>query len=217
MILARVVLADDHALVRAGMRKLLESLGTIEVVGEAGDGIALLALVEQLRPDVVLMDITMPLLNGLDATLQVVKKWPTTRVLILSMYDNEEYVNLALTNGATGYLLKDAAPAELNTAIQTVLTGRVYLSPTVAQEIIGTHVDILRGDGSIEPTLSPRQREVLRLVVQGQSNKEIARILGLSAKTVETHRSRLMKQLGVHEVTGLVRYAMRMGLLPPEP
>lgn len=217
MTLTRVVLADDHSLVRAGMCKLLESLGTIEVVGEAKDGVALLALLEHLQPDVVLMDITMPVLNGLDATLQVVKKWPKTRVLILSMYENEEYVNLALANGAAGYLLKDAAPAELNTAIQTVLAGRVYLSPAVAQDLIGTHVHILRGDGSGEPTLSSRQREVLTLVVQGQSNKEIARILGLSAKTVETHRSRLMKQLGVHEVTGLVRYAMRMGLLPPEP
>ena len=213
MTLTRVVLADDHTLVRAGVRKILESMDGIEVVGEAGDGKALLALVEQLHPDVVLMDITMPELNGLDATLQVVKQWPKTRVLMLSMYENEEYVTLALANGAAGYLLKDAAPSELHTAIQTVLAGRVYLSPAVSQDVIGAYVHNLRGERPAEPSLSPRQREVLQLVAMGHSTKEIARLLSLSAKTVETHRSRLMQQLGIHEVTGLVRYAMRIGLV----
>lgn len=213
MTLTRVVLADDHTLVRAGIRKILESMDDMEVVGEAGDGKTLLALVEQLRPDMVLMDITMPELNGLDATLLVTKQWPQTRVLILSMYENEEYVSLALANGAAGYLLKDAAPAELHTAIQTVLAGRVYLSPAVSQDVIGAYVHTLRGERSAEPGLSPRQREVLQLVAQGHSTKEIARLLGLSAKTVETHRSRLMQQLGIHEVTALVRYALRTGLV----
>jgi DNA-binding NarL/FixJ family response regulator len=213
MTLTRVVLADDHTLVRAGIRKILESMDDMEVVGEAGDGKTLLALVEQLRPDMVLMDITMPELNGLDATLLVTKQWPQTRVLILSMYENEEYVSLALANGAAGYLLKDAAPAELHTAIQTVLAGRVYLSPAVSQDMIGAYVHTLRGERSAEPGLSPRQREVLQLVAQGHSTKEIARLLGLSAKTVETHRSRLMQQLGIHEVTALVRYALRTGLV----
>lgn len=213
MTLTRVVLADDHTLVRAGVRKILESMDGMEVVGEAADGKALLALVEQLRPDVVLMDITMPAPNGLDATLQVTRQWPHTRVLILSMYENDEYVGLALGNGAAGYLLKDAAPAELHTAIQTVLAGRVYLSPAVSQDLIGTYVHRLRGERPAEPNLSPRQREVLQLVAQGHSTKEIARLLNLSAKTVETHRSRLMQQLSIHEVTALVRYAMRIGLV----
>lgn len=215
MSLTRVVLADDHTLVRAGVRKLLESIDGIEVVGEAGNGLVLLAMVEQLRPDLVLMDITMPQLNGLDATVQVVKHWPQTRVLILSMYENEEYVSQALGNGAAGYLLKDAAPAELHIAIQTVMAGRTYLSPAVSQDVIGAYVQNLRGDRPSEPVLSPRQREVLQLVAQGHSTKEIARLLNLSAKTIETHRTRLMQQLGVHEVTGLVRYAMRNGLLDP--
>jgi DNA-binding NarL/FixJ family response regulator len=213
MTLTRVVLADDHTLVRAGVRKLLESLDTIEVVGEAGDGLVLLALVEQLQPDVVLMDITMPELNGLEATLHIARHWPQTRVLILSMYENEEYVSRALGNGAVGYLLKDAAPAELHKAIQTVLAGRVYLSPAVSQEVIGAYVHQLRGEHPAPSGLSPRQREVLQLVAQGHSTKEIARLLGLSGKTVETHRSRLMQQLGIHEVTALVRYAMRIGLV----
>lgn len=129
------------------------------------------------------------------------------------MYENEEYVSLALANGAAGYLLKDAAPAELHTAIHTVLAGRVYLSPAVSQDVIGAYVHTLRGERSAEPGLSPRQREVLQLVAQGHSTKEIARLLGLSAKTVETHRSRLMQQLGIHEVTALVRYALRTGLV----
>lgn len=217
MTLTRVVLADDHALVRAGIRKLLESLDRIDVVGETGDGAEVLALVAQHQPDLVLMDINMPILNGLDATLQVVKQWPKTRILIFSMYENEEYVNQALVNGAAGYLLKDAAPAELDTAIQTVMAGRVYLSPVVAQDLIGAHVDSLRGERPAASAISPRQREVLQLVAQGQSTKEIARLLGLSVKTVETHRSRLMQQLDIHEVAGLVRYAMRVGLLQPEP
>jgi DNA-binding NarL/FixJ family response regulator len=213
MTITRVVLADDHTLVRAGLRKLLESVDGIEVVGEAGNGIALLALVEQVQPDVVLMDITMPELNGIDATLRLCRRWPEIRVIILSMYESEEYVNLALANGAAGYMLKDAAPAELHTALRAVLAGRVFLSPAVSQDLIGAHVDQLRGERPPSPMLSPRQREVLKLVAQGQSTKEIARLLGLSAKTVETHRTRLMQQLGIHEVTALVRYAVRIGLI----
>ena len=213
----RVVLADDHTLVRAGIRKLVESSSHTVVVGEASDGAAVLALVAQTQPDVVLMDITMPGLNGLEATLQITQQWPQIKVLILSMYESEEYVNQALANGAAGYLLKDAAPSELDTALQTVMAGRMYLSPDVAQNLIGMHVQTLRGERSTTAALSPRQSEVLKLVAQGQSTKEIARLLGLSVKTVETHRSRLMQQLGVHEVTGLVRYALRTGLVHPEP
>ena len=217
MKLTRVVLADDHTLVRAGLRILLESLDGIEVLGEAGDGLTLLTLVERFEPDVVLMDIAMPGLNGLEATARVVQRWPHIRVLILSMYESEEYVNQALANGAAGYLLKDSAPAELHIAIQTILSGRLYLSPVVSQDMLGAYVGALRGDRPASVPLSPRQREVLKLVAQGQSTKEIARLLDVSIKTVETHRSRLMRQLGIHDVTGLVRYAIRMGLVTMGP
>ena len=208
-----VLLADDHTLVRAGLRKLLESIVGFEVVGEADDGLALLALVQQLQPDLVLMDIGMPGLNGLEATARVMKDWPRTRVVILSMHQNEEYVRQALRHGAAAYLLKDAAPLELEQALQAVLRGETYLSPTVSKGVLNDYVSRLRKDEQPGDTLTPRQREVLKLIAQGMSTKEIARSLDLSEKTVDTHRSQLMKQLDIHEVAGLVRYAMRVGLI----
>ena len=209
----RLLLADDHTLVRAGLRKLLESIPDIEVVGEADDGLALLELAAQLQPDLVLMDISMPGLNGLEATARLGKTWPTIRVLILSMHQNEEYVRQALRHGAAAYLLKDAATQELELALRVVLRGETYLSPAVSRGVLSDYVQRLRGDGAAGELLTPRQREVLQLIAQGQSTKEIARGLELSIKTVESHRSQLMKQLDVHEVAGLVRYAMRMGLV----
>ena len=209
----RVLLADDHTLVRAGLRKLLESMPDIEVVGEAGDGLALLELAEQLHPNLVLMDIAMPGLNGLEATARLVKASPGVRVMILSMHQNEEYVRRALRNGAVAYLLKDAAPMELGLALSAVLRGETYLSPAVSKGVVNDYVQRLREDDQPGEQLSPRQREVLQLIAEGLSTKEIARRLDLSVKTVETHRSGLMKQLDVHEVTGLVRYALRMGLV----
>ena len=209
----RVLLADDHTLVRAGLRKLLESIVGMEVVGECGDGLELLALAETLQPDLVLMDIAMPGLNGLEATARVLKQWPQTRVLILSMHQNEEYVRQALRHGAVAYLLKDAAPMELELAIQAVLQGGTYLSPAVSKGVLSDYVQRLRGEDPGADVLTPRQREVLQLIAEGHSSKEVARRLDLSVKTVETHRSLLMKQLDIHEVTGLVRYAMRLGLL----
>ncbi len=214
--MTRVLLADDHALVRAGLRKLLESVPDLQVVGEVGDGLALLALVAQLQPDLVLMDIAMPGLNGLEATARVMKEWPQTRVLILSMHQNEEYVRQALRHGAAGYLLKDAAPLELDQALAVVLRGETYLSPAVSKGVLNDYVQRLRSDEAPAELLTPRQREVLQLVAQGLSTKEIARRLELSVKTVETHRSQMMKQLDIHEVAGLVRYAMRVGLISPE-
>lgn len=211
----RVVLADDHILVRAGLRKLLESLSGLEVVGEADDGLAVLALVEQLKPDLVLMDIGMPKLNGLDATVHLLKAWPETRVLILSMHQNEEYVRQALRHGAAGYLLKDAAPMELDQAIEAIRRGETYLSPAVTKGVLADYVQRLRGDEPPAGQLTPRQREVLLLIAEGLSTKEIARRLGLSVKTIETHRSQLMKQLDIHDVAGLVRYAMREGIISP--
>lgn len=212
----RAVLADDHTLVRAGLRTLLESTSNLDVVGEADDGLAVLALVEQLQPDFVLMDIAMPNLNGLEATACLLKAWPATRVLILSMHQNEEYVRQALRHGAIGYLLKDAAPIELDLAIKAICRGETWLSPAVTRGVLVDYVQRLRGDDPPEGQLTPRQREILQLVAKGLKNKEIARHLGLSVKTVDTHRSQLMKQLDIHDVTGLVRYALRAGLIPPE-
>jgi len=209
----RVVLADDHTLVRAGIRKLLESMSDLEVVGEADDGLALLVLAEQLRPDLVLMDIAMPKLNGLDATIRLVEASPETRVLILSMHQNEEYVRLALRHGAVGYLLKDAATLELDLAIEAIRRGETYLSPAVTKGVLTDYVQRLRGDDPPTGQLTPRQREIVQLVAEGLSTKEIARRLDLSVKTVDTHRSQVMKQLDIHEIAGLVRYALRTGLI----
>ncbi|MBK9443187.1 MAG: response regulator transcription factor [Comamonadaceae bacterium] len=200
----RVLLADDHTLVRAGLRKLLESMPNYEVVGEVGDGLALLAMAEKLQPGLVLMDIAMPGLNGIEATARLVKAWPGIRVLILSMHQNEEYVRQALRHGAVAYLLKDAAPMELELALTAVLRGETYLSPAVSKGVVHDYVQRLRDEQQPGDSLSPRQREVLQLIAEGLSTKDIARRLDLSVKTVDTHRSQLMKQLDIHEVAGLV-------------
>jgi DNA-binding NarL/FixJ family response regulator len=209
----KVVLADDHTLVRAGLRKLLESIPNVRVVAETDNGLSLLEKVEKLQPDLVLMDIAMPQLNGLDATARLIKEWPQIKVIILSMHENEEYVRQALRNGASAYLLKDAAPMELEIAIASVLRGASYLSPAVSKGVMSDYVSRLRGDESTEIHLTPRQREVLQLIAEGLSTKEIARRLELSVKTIETHRTQLMKQLDVHEVAGLVRHALKIGLI----
>jgi DNA-binding NarL/FixJ family response regulator len=213
----RILLADDHTLVRAGLRKLLESFPDFDVVGEAADGLSLLCLAVELQPDLVLMDISMPGLNGLDATARLVKTQPQTKIIILSMYQTEEYVRQALRQGAHGYLLKDAAPIELELAIAAVLQGRTYLSPAVSKGILSDYVHRLRIEEAPGDKLTARQREVLQLIAEGNSTKEIARQLSLSAKTVDSHRSQLMKQLDIHEVTGLVRYAIRMGIISSDP
>ncbi|MBC7917264.1 MAG: response regulator transcription factor [Rhodoferax sp.] len=209
----RVLLADDHTLVRAGLRKLLEAIPDLEVVGEASDGLALLTLTAELRPKLVLMDISMPGLNGLEATARLRKEWPDTKVIILSMHQSEEYVRQALRQGASGYLLKDCAPLELDMAIKAVCRGETYLSPAVSKDVLSDYVQRLRDEAQPGDQLTPRQREVLKLVAEGLSTKEIARLLDLSVKTVDTHRSQLMRQLDIHEVTGLVRYALRTGLI----
>jgi DNA-binding NarL/FixJ family response regulator len=209
----RVLLADDHTLVRAGLRKLLEAIPDLEVVGEAEDGLALLALAEALQPDLVLLDIAMPHLNGLDALLRLHDTWPAIRVLILSMHQNDEYVRQALRGGAAGYLLKDAAPLELELAIDAVQRGETWLSPALTRGVLSDYVQRLRGEEALPGQLTPRQREVLQLIAEGHGSKEIARRLELSVKTVETHRSQLMKQLDIHEIAGLVRYALRTGLI----
>jgi DNA-binding NarL/FixJ family response regulator len=208
----RVLLAEDHALVRAGFRVLLQSLPGVQVVAEAGDGHEALRLIEDERPDVVLLDITMPRLNGIEVAARAAKQFPHMRIIILSMHANEEYVWEALQAGALGYLVKDANMAELKLAIEAVARGEPYLSPVVSKYVVAGYVQ--RGEASQHEQLTPRQREILQLIAEGHTTQAIARMLNLSAKTVETHRSQLMHRLGLHDVTSLVRFAIRHGLLP---
>lgn len=212
----RVLLADDHRLVRAGLRVLLQSIEGVQVVAEAGNGYEALQLSEQHQPDIVIMDIGMDGLNGLEAAARLAKFSPAPRVIILSMHATEEYVRRALQAGAVGYLLKGAEPAELEFALQAVMRGETYLTPTVSKQVVQ---DYLQGAGvKSDPLreLTPRQREVLQLIAEGNSTKEIAYKLSLSIKTVETHRSELMNRLDIHDVAGLVRYAIRTGLVTPD-
>ena len=213
----RVMLADDHTLVRAGIRALLEKLPGVEVVGEAGDGREVLNLIKLHRPDVVLMDISMPGLNGLEAATRIAREFPDVRVLILSMHNNEEYAWRALKAGAVGYLLKKAATAELETALQQVVHGEVYLSREISTRLVKKFPlqGIADRKGPLEE-LTGRQREILQLIAEGQNTKQIAEILKVSPKTVEYHRMKLMNCLNIHDVPGLVRFAMQAGLLPQE-
>ena len=213
----KVLLAEDHSLVRAGIRSLLQKLPWLEVVAEASNGREALALIKTHHPDVILMDIAMPELNGLEAASRIRKEHPNTRIIILSMHATEEYVLQALRAGATGYLLKDASTAELELAIQAVVKGENYLSPVVSKHVVSGYVRRVGGEpvSTTEP-LTPRQREILQLIAEGNSTKEIASKLNISIKTVETHRTQLMDRLKIHDVPGLVRYAIRTGLVNTE-
>jgi len=213
----RVILADDHTLVRAGIRALLEKLPGVEVVGEASDGREVLNLVKLHRPDMVLMDVAMPGLNGLEAAARMAKEFPDVRVIFLSMHHNEEYVWRALKAGAAGYLLKKAATAELATALQRVALGEIYLSKEISAGLPKTFaLDGIANRKSPLEQLTGRQREILQLIAEGQNTKGIAEILKISPKTIEYHRLKLMDCLNVHDVPGLVRFALRVGLLPQE-
>ena len=212
----RVILADDHALVRAGIRSLLEKMPSVTVVAEAGDGREAVALVKKHRPTVVLMDIAMPELNGLEAVARITKDFPEVKVIILSMHVNEEYVRQAFRAGASGYLLKDGTPAEMELAIESVRSGGNFLSPRVSKRVIENYFESVENDSSPLGHLTPRRREILQLIAEGKSTKEIAFLLGLSIKTIEAHRAKLMAELDIHDVPGLVRYAMHLGLVPPE-
>jgi DNA-binding NarL/FixJ family response regulator len=211
----RVILADDHTLVRAGIRALLEKLPDVEVIGEAGDGREVLNLVKAQPPDVVLMDIAMPGLNGLEAAERLARDYPDVRIIMLSMHDNEEYVLRALKAGVAGYLLKKSATAELETALRQVLRGEIYFS----REIKLTKkfpLHGITGRKSALEQLTGRQREVLQLIAEGQNTKGIGDILKVSPKTVEYHRTKLMSGLNLHDIPGLVRFALRVGLIPDE-
>jgi DNA-binding NarL/FixJ family response regulator len=212
----RILLADDHVLVRAGFRALLADLPGVQVIAEASDGRQALTLAKEQQPDLVLMDIAMPGLNGLEATARIVQACPYVRVVILSMHTNEEYVIQALQAGATGYLLKDADAAELELAVRSVSRGGTYLSPQVSKQVIEDYLQRIGHDTSPFERLTPRQREVLQLIAEGHTSRQIAQILGISLKTVESHRGALMDRLDIRDVAGLVRYAIRTGLVSPE-
>lgn len=209
----RVLLAEDHSLVRAGICALLKNIPWIDVVGEAENGAEALRLIEQHLPDIVLMDIAMPEINGLDVSERVIANHPSVSIIILSMHNNEEYILRALQAGAAGYLLKDASPQELELAIQAVRDGETYLSPAVSQHVISSYVRRVGGETAADVHLTPRQLDVLRLIAQGMTTKQIAMHLNIGSKSVETHRTQLMNKLDIHNVAGLVRYAIRKGLV----
>ncbi|RMG97074.1 MAG: DNA-binding response regulator [Chloroflexi bacterium] len=219
----RVLLADDHVLVRAGFRSLIERTEDMEVVAEADNGREALQLIAKHKPDVVLIDIAMPGLNGLEACVRIARDFPKVRTLILSMHMSEEYVLQALQAGASGYMVKGADPAEFELAIRAVARGETYLSPMVSRHVIEEY---LRRTHQQEPEeepaatafqqLTPRQREVLQLIAEGHTSPEIAKILHISPKTVEAHRQQIMERLDIHDIAGLVRYAIKSGLISLE-
>ncbi len=212
MQLINILLADDHTLVRAGIRALVEQLRDVKVIAEAKDGREALRLVGESHPDLVLMDIAMPGLNGLEATARITKEFPAVRVIVLSMYANDEYVREAINAGAAGYLVKSGAAVELEKAIKAVSCGDNYFSPMVSARVGKDKAGHLSADRALIERLTPRQREILQLIAERHSTKEIAQILNISAKTVETHRAQLMERLEIHDVPGLVRFAIRAGL-----
>lgn len=212
----KVIIADDHTLVREGIRALLERLPTVTVVGEAGDGRQAQALLEKHRPDVALLDITMPGLNGLELAGRAERLSPRTKVIILSMHAGEAYVAQALRAGVAGYLLKDAAAAELEFALQSVSRGETYLSPAISRQVVEGYLKVSEEGADPLAGLTARQREILQLVAEGKSTKEIAGLLEVSVKTVESHRAQLMERLDIHDVPGLVRFAIRAGLVSSE-
>jgi DNA-binding NarL/FixJ family response regulator len=212
----RILLADDHALVRAGIRTLLEKIPNVEVVGEASTGREALEMVKTRLPNLVLMDIAMAELGGLEALPRITRDFAGVKVIMLSAHANEEYVIRALRNGAAGYMLKDAATAELQLAVTSVSEDKTYLSPSISRTVIDSYLARVGGQLSPLEQLTARQREILQLVAEGKSTKEIAYDLTISVKTVESHRLQLMERLNIHDVAGLVRYAVRSGLVSAE-
>ena len=213
-----VFLADDHGVVREGLCHLLGAHEDIEVIGTAADGLETVSLVTQLRPDVVVMDVAMPELNGIEATERVRDACPSVQVVILSMYDTIEHISRALQAGAQGYLLKESAGAEVADAVRTVHAGHRYLSQKISDKLVEDYVRQCRPDGIGSPLarLSPRERQVLLLLTDGKSRAEIASLLALSPKTIDTYRSRMMQKLGIEDIASLVIFAIQQGLTPLE-
>jgi DNA-binding NarL/FixJ family response regulator len=212
----RVLLAEDHTIVRSGIRLLLENLSVVEAVLEAADGREALRLTHEFHPDVILMDITMPELNGLEATEQIKKDFPRIPVIILSVHAGEEYVVHALKAGASGYMVKDSDTEELDLALRAVMKGDTYLSHKISRGVVTDYLRRLSKEPKSPEQLTRRQREILQLIAEGHTTKEIAIRLRLSEKTVQSHRMQLMDRLGVHDIAGLVRYAVRTGLIQAE-
>jgi len=215
-----VLLADDHTLVRSGLRRTLEQIADVKVVAEASTGREVLQLLKTVHPDVVLMNITMKDLGGLEATAYIARDYPQIRVIILSLHANAQFVRHAVHAGAAGYLVKDAAETELEFAVKAVMRGETYLSPAIAHCVLSEYRRHLRGTAREEPHttrgLIPRERELLQLIAEGYASKEIAARMNLSPKAVEARRARLMERLDIHNLAGLVRYAIHLGLVSPE-
>jgi DNA-binding NarL/FixJ family response regulator len=209
----RIVLADDHELVRDGIRSLLERMSGVEVVGEASNGLEAIELVRSKSPSLVLMDIAMPVLDGIETLSRITKRFPCAKVVMLSAYGTEDYVSRAFRSGASGYMLKYAATVELETVIRVVAQGKTYLSPSISRIIVNNY--LRQSEGGLNPLeqLTERQREILHMIADGKTTKEMAFALEISVKTVESHRLHLMARLDIHDVAGLVRYAIRNGLV----
>jgi DNA-binding NarL/FixJ family response regulator len=209
----RVLLADDHALVRAGVRLLVERIRGVSEVVEARDGREALALCAARRPHIALLETSLAGLNGFEVAARIARKLPATRVVMFSRHSSEESVARALRSGAAGFLVKDAGPHELDVAVDAVLRGGAYLSPSVSKAVIERYLNLGRGKRGKVELLTARQREILQLVAEGHSSKECARLLGVSVKTVETHRAHIMRRLNIGDLAGLVRYAVRTGVV----
>lgn len=211
----RIVIAEDHTILREGLHSLLSSEPELEVVGEAGDGRDAIRLAEKLNPDLILMDLSMPNMNGMDAIREIKKRLPEIKIIALTVHKTEEYILATLQVGANGYVLKDATHAELMIAIRSVLSGKTFLSPGVSEKVIDGYLEGRRDlkTQSSWDTLSPREREVLKLIAEGKKNREIAEFLYLSLKTVEKHRSNLMKKLDLHNAAALTAFAIEKGIV----
>jgi DNA-binding NarL/FixJ family response regulator len=212
----RVILAEDQLIIRASFRSLLAEFPGVEVVAEASTGEEAISLAMEHRPDVVLMDISMPGINGLEATRQIVAADPKIRIVILSMHTREDYVRDAFSAGVSGYVFKGSTPLEFKLALESVSRGEVFLSPSVSKHVIGAFLSKPDEKPYSIEQLTTRQREILQLIAEGKSSKEVARLLDSSVKTIEAHRARLMARLGIHDLAGLVRYAVRHGITSPE-
>jgi two-component system, NarL family, response regulator NreC len=213
----RILIADDHGIVRTGLKLLLSRIPDMQVVGEAGDGREAVRLAARLQPEIVIMDIGMPLMNGMEAAGQILKDTPGADIIFLSMYADESYIVKALDAGARGYLLKDNADEDLEPAIRAVRAGHHFFSPAIAQALNEDHVRLMRTRGVTDShdLLTEREREILQLLAEGRSNKEAAAVLHLSPYTVETHRTNLMQKLGLHNTAEIVLYAVRKGIITP--